>query len=82
MAMIHHNFAEATHFLCVDIQKWVSKNNLTWCVQEEFAYFTVTSEKRTVFVHPKTNCIEIKNEDVITKISYKEDLKRVLEQML
>jgi hypothetical protein len=77
-----HYFAEYTHFLCVNIQKWIAECGYSWRCVEEFSYFTVTSNKRCVTVHPKQHGIEIKSDDILTEIASEKDIKVILQKYL
>lgn len=77
-----HYYADYTHSLCVDIQKWISEKGFAWRVMEEYNYFTVTSNKGCVRVYPVKGHVELQSDDISVKLPYKVDTKGVLQSML
>lgn len=78
--VMEHN-AEFTRILCNWMQKWISKENLCWRIVEEYAHFTVTSNKGRVEVHPMNDVIEVRKGDV-TLITNRAGITAVLRGML
>ena len=81
------NIAEYTHFLCKDIQKWLSREGLTWRVVEEYNFFKVTSYKGNAKVQPTKHCVTVKffhpnNTTTSTNVPLGGDVASVLKAIL